>query len=413
MRSAKMSSSCPCCWRSPPAFRRRRFRGSPAPAATSICSDDLAPLVDGRIAEFITDLDIPTDPRAALRARHPILKRHFDLIIDTQRYLGRTLFLRRIPHRRFISGTWRYFFQAAPPRGLSRRPPRLSDKLLGLAAAAAGCEIPVPNPIPMPPGLRARAAELLPAGASYIGFAPGAGVKHTGKCWPIDGFIALAQQHAACGHVPVFFLGPAERAWSERLREAVPEALFPEQHIDPAGAPETSGPSLVTALAERLSAAVANCSGTGHLLAAGERRWCRSTGQPDRKNTRPLRRADLHQGAGFRVREHRGHPVRAPSPPHSSGRWRSAPPQRECPPSHRRAQRPLPAPISVGRIARQNHHSRNQGPAHHRPVRHKNVVARIRLLNGVRRGIAMRRRKWRRCVTNWRNVNRPALGHRG
>ena len=89
---------------------------------------DLAPLVDGRIAEFITDLDIPTDPRAALRTRHPILTRHFDLIIDTQRYLGRTLFLRRIPHGRFISGTWRYFFsQVPPPRGLSRRPPRLSD----------------------------------------------------------------------------------------------------------------------------------------------------------------------------------------------------------------------------------------------------------------------------------------------
>jgi ADP-heptose:LPS heptosyltransferase len=231
---------------------------------------DLAPLVDGHIAEFITDLDIPTDPRAALRTRHPILERHFDLIIDTQRYLGRTLFLRRIPHGRFISGTWRYFFsQVPPPRGLSRRPPRLTDKLLGLAAAAAGCALPVPIPIPLPSALRARAAELLPAGASYIGFAPGAGVKHTGKCWPLDGFISLAQQQAARGHVPVFFLGPAERDWCQQLREAVPEALFPEQQIDPAAPPETRGPSLVAALAERLSAALANCSGTGHLLAAG------------------------------------------------------------------------------------------------------------------------------------------------
>ena len=148
---------------------------------------ELAPLVGGRIAEFITDLDIPVEPRAALRARHPILKRRFDLIIDTQRYIGRTLFLRRIPHGRFISGTWRYFLSnARPPRGLSRRPPRLTDKLLGLAAAAAGHEIPVPNPIPLPPALRARAAQLLPPGPIYVGLAPGAGVKHTGKCWPLE-----------------------------------------------------------------------------------------------------------------------------------------------------------------------------------------------------------------------------------
>ena len=190
----------------------------------------LAPLVDGRIAEFITDLDIPVDPRAAIRAKHPILKRRFDLIIDTQRYLGRTLFLRRIPHRRFISGTWRYLFSnARPPRGLPVRPPRLTDKLLGLAAAAAGHEIPVSNPIPLPPALRARAAALLPAGPTYVALAPGAGVKHTGKCWPLDSFIALARQQVERGRVPLFFVGPAELDWCERLRWAVPEALFPEQ----------------------------------------------------------------------------------------------------------------------------------------------------------------------------------------
>ena len=229
----------------------------------------LAPLVGGRIAEFITDLAIPTDPRAAWRYRHPVLARHFDLVIDTQRYLGRTLFLRRIPHHRFISGTWRYLFSdASPPRGMSRRPPRLVDKLLGLAAAAAGHEIPVANPIPLPAALRARAAEVLPPGPGYVGFSPGAGVKHTGKCWPIDNFIGLARRQVEQARVPVFLLGPDEREWEAGLRAAVPQALFPERaNAAQPGAP--AGPSLVPALAERLAAAVANCSGTGHLLAAG------------------------------------------------------------------------------------------------------------------------------------------------
>ena len=251
-------------------FPSAKISWVPGTGGAFYLQNELAPLVDGRISEFITDLDIPVDPRSALRARHPILKRQFDLIIDTQRYLGRTLFLRRIPHDRFISGTWRYFFSnARPPRGVSRRPPRLTDKLLGLAAAAAEHEIPVPNPIPIPPSLRRRAAELLPPGPTYVAFSPGAGVKHTGKCWPLDRFIALAQQQVERGRVPVFFIGPDERDWCEPLGRAVPQALFPEHQSDDAAPIADRGPCLVVALAERVSAAVANCSGAGHLLAAG------------------------------------------------------------------------------------------------------------------------------------------------
>lgn len=250
-------------------FPLAKITWAPGTSGEFYLRNTLAPLVDGRIAEFITDLVIPVEPRAALRAKHPILSRHFDLIIDTQRYIGRTLFLRRIPHGRFISGTWRYLFSnARPPRGLSLRPPRLTDKLLGLAAAAAGFEIPVPNPIPLPPALRAQAAQLLPAGPTYVGLAPGAGVKHTGKCWPLESFVAVARRQVEYGRIPVFFIGPAELDWRAGLREAVPEALFPEQESETTR-PTLRGASLVAALAERLSAAVANCSGTGHLLAAG------------------------------------------------------------------------------------------------------------------------------------------------
>src|SRR5207244_6779124 len=64
---------------------------------------------------------------------------------------------------------------------------------------------------------------------------------------------------------PVFLLGPEESEWQGKLRAAVPQALFPEE----ANRGLIGGPCLVAALGERLSAAVANCSGTGHLLAAG------------------------------------------------------------------------------------------------------------------------------------------------
>jgi ADP-heptose:LPS heptosyltransferase len=252
------------------AFPGARIAWVPGTSGSFYLEGQLAPLVGGRIDEFVTDLAIPTDPRAALFAKHPILGRHFDLIVDTQRYFGRTLFLRRIPHGRFISGTWRYLLSnARPPRPLPLRPPRLVDKLLGLAAAAAGHPVAVPNPIPLPELWRARAAELLPAGAGYVGLAPGAGRQETGKCWPLDLFIAVARAQAGRGRVPVFLLGPEESRWHGKLRDAVPEALFPEQRNASAAPGGIGGPCLVAALGERLSAAVANCSGTGHLLAAG------------------------------------------------------------------------------------------------------------------------------------------------
>ena len=252
------------------AFPMARIAWVPGTSGAFYLRDSLAPLVGGRIEEFITDLAIPTDPRAAFFARHPILERHFDLIVDTQRYFGRTLFLRRIPHGRFISGTWRYLLSnARPPNPLKLRPPRLVDKLLGLAAAAAGRPIAVANPIPLPEPWRARAAALLPAGPCYVGLSPGAGNQETGKCWPLESFIAVARAQVGRGRMPVFLLGPEERPWEARLREAVPQALFPEQR-NRADAPGViAGPCLVAALAERLAAAVANCSGAGHLLAAG------------------------------------------------------------------------------------------------------------------------------------------------
>src|SRR5258708_2121215 len=82
------------------AFPAARIAWVPGTSGAFYLRDQLAPLVDGPIAEFITALAIPPDPRAALFFKPPILDRQFNLIVDTQRYLGRTLFLRRIPHRR-------------------------------------------------------------------------------------------------------------------------------------------------------------------------------------------------------------------------------------------------------------------------------------------------------------------------
>ena len=246
------------------AFPKARIAWVPGTTGSFYLQNVLAPLVGGRIHEFITDLDIPTEPWPALRLKHPILKRRFDLVIDTQRYVARTLFLRRIPHRRFIADNWRYAWSDRwPPKDVPIRPRLLTDKLIGLVSTAAGRKVTAPNPIPLAEEWRQRAAALLPKGPAYVGVAPGIGNAASGRGYPVEQYLEVGRMLAAAGRMPVFFLGPAEQELAAAVRAAVPGALLP----DLAG-PE-GGPALTVGLAGRLHAAVASDAGPAHLLAAG------------------------------------------------------------------------------------------------------------------------------------------------
>lgn len=231
-----------------------------AGTGTPLFAGPLRPLVDGHIDELLTDLDLPNRVSAALNLRQRLPQRQFDLIVDTQRYPLRSLQLRRIRHRRFISGVWKWALSDAGPPAGQPHTPHLVDKLMELVAAAAGRVVSPPWTVPLAPQWTRTAAALLPEGPAYVGFAPGAGNKARGKCWPVEHYIAAAQDQADKGRLPVFILGPAEMQWADSIRAAVPQALIPDL---------SAGPALTVALGGRLAAAVANCSGTGHMLAAG------------------------------------------------------------------------------------------------------------------------------------------------
>lgn len=227
----------------------------------------LKSLTQGLIHEMVTDCYLGTNPMA-LFSQRPLAGREFDLIIDTQKSPVRTLLLRRIPHQSFISSTWGYVFSDAKPPADHPAPRLLIDKLLALVAAAAGRAIRPDHLAPVAADCQAQALAMLPEGPVHVGFAPGAGRKDTGKCWPLERFISLANDQKDRGRVPVFILGPNEAEWLDQLKEAVPGAVFPGWD----GEASTQGlrdPALTVALGARLAVAVANCSGTGHMLAAG------------------------------------------------------------------------------------------------------------------------------------------------
>ena len=136
------------------------------------------------------------------------------------------------------------------------------DLLLRLAAgdrlvrAEGGLAVPAAD--------EAAAAAALPDGLTCVGFAPGAG--NPAKIWPLDRFLAVAAGQRAAGRVPVFLLGPGEAALRPAIVAAVPGALFPLDH--PAWGDRPLSIARTVAVGRRLAAAVANDSGTSHMLAA-------------------------------------------------------------------------------------------------------------------------------------------------
>jgi ADP-heptose:LPS heptosyltransferase len=226
----------------------------------------LSSVIDGHVDECITDFRIEGTAREFFLRWRPLPGRRFDLIFDAQRNVIRTLVLRRIPHGMFISGCWRFFLSDRWPPAALRRPDLMTDKMLALTAAALG-EAVYPSPVwPLAERLHEKAAAMLPDGPTYIALAPGAGRRDTGKCWPLDRYIALAGEQNAKGRKPVFFIGPGERDWIDTIRAEAPFALIPAE--DNAGA-GMRDPALAMALAQRVDVAVANCSGIGHIMAAG------------------------------------------------------------------------------------------------------------------------------------------------
>jgi len=228
---------------------------------TSVYGGIMASMVEGLLDEVIENAGIGLSPLELLR--RPLRGRAFDLVIDTQRVALASLVLWRIQHREFVSPFGNFILSTKkPPRGYTF-PKSMQRQVLDLLEMASGQTIKSPKTLnlELDAELERIAEDLLPEGPDYVGYAPGAG--GLPKCWPLENFLEAANK---AGGKPVFFLGPQETDWIERVRRKAPSALLPLQEGD-VGAARDFAPQLTIAIARRLKLAVSNDSGTGHMFA--------------------------------------------------------------------------------------------------------------------------------------------------
>jgi ADP-heptose:LPS heptosyltransferase len=236
-----------------------------AAKGSTVYTTSLAPVVEGMLDEVIDSGVTGTELSDLLLLKKPFGGRRFDVVIDTHTNVRRSMVVKRARARGglFVCPSARFMLSDRKPKTW---PEPLVERLHCLLELASGKEVGFrPVPLANPRALEAAEA-LLPGPGPYVGFAPGAGGKI--KRWPFDCYLELAKRQAGLGRVPVFFMGPDEAEEADAVRAAIPSALIPELARTDAY-PDVKGPLLVVALAGRLTAAVANDAGPGHMLAAG------------------------------------------------------------------------------------------------------------------------------------------------
>ena len=178
----------------------------------------------------------------------------FDLIIDLQSKFRNSLILKRIPHIHFYSKTFNNFFSTNKKiikneNHLENLNIFLNDKIKFLNY----------NINKLPKNILHEAKKLLPK-SNYIGFSITQGNEYRKKSWSIYKFISLANKVLIKNKTPVFFIEKNQEHIIEKIKNQVPNALFPEMNS------ELACPALVTALASRLDSAVSIDNGIMHMI---------------------------------------------------------------------------------------------------------------------------------------------------
>jgi len=184
----------------------------------------------------------------------------YEYIFDTQKAIYRTVALKRIKCKNFLSSAGNGFLSSLQ-LNLKKNDTRkyYLDDLFDLLNILKRDTIDSSFKIAIPENLQNRLREVFNKGEKYLGIAPGAGEKN--KIWPLEKFIKLGKFFEKRGVKIVLFLGPDEEGIKDRLTSEFPEALMPEKTIE-----GFSNIEIVMGSTKFLTCALANDSGISHML---------------------------------------------------------------------------------------------------------------------------------------------------
>ncbi|MDC0192730.1 hypothetical protein OAJ89_05410 [Alphaproteobacteria bacterium] len=225
---------------------------------STVYKDKLKFIAEQYIDEIIEKVDLSPFFWMKISKNYNFENTFFEYILDTQKSLYRTIALKRIKNRQFISATANGFFSSIKFIKKNKRRYYLND-LFALLDLIKKSKIEENFKIKIPDDLDLNLNKFFKKDQKYFGIAPGAGEKN--KIWPLENFINVGKHFLNKNYKAVLFLGPEEKHLREKILYEFPEAIIPEELISNFSNIET-----VIASTKYLKFALSNDSGISHML---------------------------------------------------------------------------------------------------------------------------------------------------
>ena len=221
-------------------------------------NDKLKFIAEQYIDEIIEKADLSPFFWMKVSKNYDFENTFYEYILDTQKSLYRTIALKRIKNKQFISATANGLFSSIKFTKKNKRRYYLDD-LFALLDLIKKSKIEENFKIKIPKDLDLNLNKFFKKDHKYFGIAPGAGEKN--KIWPLENFIKVGKYFLHKDYKIVLFLGPEEKHLRENILNQFPEAIIPEELISNFSNIET-----VIASTKYLKFALCNDSGISHML---------------------------------------------------------------------------------------------------------------------------------------------------
>ena len=185
---------------------------------TTTLKDKLKPLIDGCIDEFIENNNITSSLNNLFQENKKFIDRYFDLIIDLQKVVIRTLCLKKIQHNRFFSPAARLIFSDfQKQKNLKFKNVYIERFYFNILSNITGKDYPKIPKIILPKNEDYK--DLIQTDKNLnIGIAPGAGDPI--RCWDFEKYLIVGKLLKEKGYNIYFFLGPNEKQFLDRCEAA-------------------------------------------------------------------------------------------------------------------------------------------------------------------------------------------------
>ena len=183
----------------------------------------------------------------------------FDLILDLQSKIRNSLILKMIPHKSFISPCFN--FKLSKPNIDIKKEKKISNTILEAINFAYKKEYKLNefNINKIDKKFFIESEKLLPKN-NYVGFSITQGNIYRKKEWSLNNFVKLSSKIVQANKTPVFFIEKKNQELRNKIKELIPNALFPEHETN------LDSPALVSCLGKRLNFAITIDNGIMHML---------------------------------------------------------------------------------------------------------------------------------------------------